>query len=190
MKFNKLTVIKSLGKSKDNHRLWECLCDCGNSYIGYASRIRTEKIKQCKICSIEQLRESKKTHGMKYSSEYSSWVSIKDRCLNPKSKDYHRYGAKGISICSEWANSFEEFFKHIGKKQKGQSVDRIDNTKGYESGNVRWATNSQQQRNKSNSIWVVWNGKNTHISDIAKELNITRGAAIMRYKRGKLCTKE
>jgi hypothetical protein len=190
MKYNKLTVLQSLGKSKDGHRLWECLCDCGNFYIGYASRIKTEKVKQCKTCSIEQIRESKKTHGMKYTTEYSSWVAMKDRCLNSKSKDFFRYGASGITVCKEWQNSFEEFFKHIGKKQKGQSIDRIDNTKGYEPGNVRWANNSQQQRNKNNSIWVLWNGKNTHISDIAKDLGITRGAAIMRHKRGKLCTKE
>jgi len=123
---------------------------------------------------------------IQYSLEYSSWVAMKDRCLNQKSKDYAKYGGKGITIYKEWIDSFEKFYEHIGKKQKGQSIDRIDNTKGYEPGNVRWANNSQQQRNKQNSLWLLWNNKKTHIMDIAKDLGISKGAAHLRWKRGKL----
>jgi|LakMenEpi03Aug12_release.lakeMendotaPanAssembly.Ray.scaffolds.fasta_scaffold784325_2 hypothetical protein len=184
--YNKLTVIQSLGKSKDGHRLWECVCECGKKRIDYASKIRTGKVKNCKDCARNDAANKIKTHGMKYSLEYNSWTCMKDRCLNPKSKDYARYGGKGITIYKEWINSFEKFYEYIGKKEKGQSIDRIDNTKGYEPGNVRWANNSQQQRNKQNSLWLLWNNKKTHINDIAKDLGISRGAACLRWKRGKL----
>ena len=186
MKYGKLTFIKENGKSKDNHILWECLCECNKKYIGYASRIRTGKITQCTFCSNKQMAEKNKTHGMKGSLEYSSWGAMKDRCLNKQSKDYKKYGGRGINIFKEWIDSFESFFTYMGKKEYGQSIDRIDNSKGYIPGNVRWANNSQQQRNKNNSLWVDWNGKRTHINDIAKELNISRGAAHLRYKIGKL----
>ena len=186
MKYNKLTVIQSLGKSADGHRLWECVCDCGNKRIDYASKITTGRTKHCKECSRKEAANKVKTHGMKDSSEYSSWIAMKGRCLNKNHKDYVNYGGKGITICQEWIDSFEEFYKYIGKKQKGQSIDRIDNTNGYEPGNVRWANNSQQQRNKQNSLWVLWNDQKTHIMDIAKELGISKGAAHLRWKRGKL----
>ena len=186
MKYNKLTVIQSLGKSADGHRLWECICDCGNKRIDYASKITTGRTKHCKECSRKETANKVKTHGMKDSSEYSSWIAMKGRCLNKNHKDYVNYGGKGITICQEWIDSFEEFYKYIGKKQKGQSIDRIDNTNGYEPGNVRWANNSQQQRNKQNSLWVLWNDQKTHIMDIAKELGISKGAAHLRWKRGKL----
>jgi len=186
MKYNKLTVIQSLGKSADGHRLWECVCDCGNKRIDYASKITTGRTKHCKECSRKEAANKVKTHGMKDSSEYSSWIAMKGRCLNKNHKDYVNYGGNGIIICKNWIDSFQKFYEYIGKKEKGQSIDRIDNTKGYEPGNVRWANNSQQQRNKQNSLWLLWNDQKTHIMDIAKELGISKGAAHLRWKRGKL----
>lgn len=186
MKYGKLTFIKESGKSADKHILWECLCDCGNTYIGYATKIRNKKIIGCKNCSIISAIEKIKTHGMRKSPEYSSWMSMKDRCLNKNSKDYKRYGGAGIKIFDGWINDFDAFFKHIGKKEKGQSIDRINNKQGYYPNNVRWANNSQQQRNKNNSVFIEWNGKLTHINDVAKELGISRGAAHLRLKRNKL----
>lgn len=126
------------------------------------------------------------THGMRYTSEYTIWNSMKNRCLNPKSKDYPRYGAKGISICQKWIDSFEEFYKDMGKKPDGFSIERIDNNKGYFPENCIWADRSTQQRNKSNSLWIEWKGHLTHIMDVAKDLGISKGAAHLRYKRGKI----
>ena len=186
MKYGKLTFVKVSGKSKDNHIMWECVCDCGSTYIGYASRIRTGDRKQCKKCGDVQTGITNSTHGMRYSKEYSSWQSMKNRCLTKTSKDYPNYGGKGITIYPEWIDSFESFLSHIGKKEFGQSIDRIDNSKGYFPNNVRWANRSTQQRNKDSSLWLDWNGKKTHINDIAAELKISRGAAHLRYKRGKL----
>jgi len=186
MKYNQLTFVDVVGKAQDGHILWKCQCDCGELYIGLASRIKHNRVKSCKNCATLRGADKHKTHGMRHSLEYSTWTAMKDRCLNINSKDYNQYGAKGITIYQEWIDSFEKFYAYMGKKQKGQSIDRIDNNKGYEPGNVRWANNSQQQRNKDCSVWIDWKGKLTHISDIAKELGISKGAAHLRHKRGKL----
>lgn len=80
---------------------------------------------------------------------YKRWKSIKQRCTNPKNPSYKNYGGRGITMCAEWAASFERFFADVGEcPGPGLSLDRIDNDGNYEPGNVRWATNSEQMRNR------------------------------------------
>jgi hypothetical protein len=77
---------------------------------------------------------------------------MKQRCLNQRSRGYQRYGARGISVCDRWL-SFENFLADMGGKPEPQaaySLDRIDGNGNYEPGNCRWATASQQQRNRPN----------------------------------------
>jgi hypothetical protein len=81
---------------------------------------------------------------------------MKARCYNAKASGYDRYGAHGITICDEWRDSFEAFFLCMGPKPSTKhSIDRIDNSKGYEPGNCRWATPTQQSRNRSR-VSLVW----------------------------------
>jgi hypothetical protein len=180
-------IAVSESKSKDGHIKWLCKCSCGDVSEYIATRVRNNRVNQCKQCATKVSAEKIKTHGMRNSKEYSTWSAMKARCIYVESKDFYRYGGKGIFICSEWANSFEAFFEHIGPAPSNQhSIDRIDNLKGYEPNNVRWATKTQQQRNKSNSVYVT-NGKNVfHINDVATKFGISRGAAHLRLKRGTL----
>lgn len=156
MKYGKLTFIGHFGTSPDKHILWKMICDCGNERIAMATRVRQGAIFQCHACATQAGAEANKKHGMRNTSEYTSWQSMKRRCLSETDKDYKKYGAKGITICKEWIDSFECFFNDMGRKPKGSSLDRIDNTKGYYKENCRWATDSQQQRNKRNSrVWLI-----------------------------------
>lgn len=91
-----------------------------------------------------------KKHGMYNTPEYNAWRAARQRCTNPGNPRYVDYGGRGIIMAEEWAVDFTAFFGHIGPRQPGMTLDRIDNDRGYEPGNVRWATPSQQQMNRRN----------------------------------------
>lgn len=89
---------------------------------------------------------------------YRSWKSMKRRCLNKKSQEYSRYGGKGITICQKWTDSYEAFLADMGPRpSRDHSIDRIDNKKGYEPNNCRWATQVQQNQNRDISIFTDYN---------------------------------
>jgi hypothetical protein len=88
-----------------------------------------------------------KTHGKSRSPLYSTWVYMVQRCTNPKASHYRDYGGRGITICDRW-RTFTNFLADMGPRPDGLTLDRIDNDGNYEPGNCRWATRSEQQRNK------------------------------------------
>lgn len=91
----------------------------------------------------------KKLKHSRSSTEYSSWTNMKYRCYNKNCPQYEHYGARGITVCDRWLNSFDDFYDDMGKKpDKSMSLDRIDVNGNYEPSNCRWATSQQQSRNK------------------------------------------
>jgi hypothetical protein len=83
---------------------------------------------------------------------FMRWETMKSRCHNPNNPAYKDYGGRGIEVCTEWRDSFDLFFQYVSSlehfNEPGRSIDRIDNNDGYRPGNVRWATASEQARNK------------------------------------------
>ena len=147
--------VVSYSHQNKNHAMWNCLCECGNERIVSGSSLRGGLSKSCGCYNMDKLM-AKGTHKMSKSSEYYTYNNMLDRCYNEKNTAYANYGGRGISVCQEWINSFEQFIKDVGAKPStNHSLDRIDNSKGYSKENCKWATKLEQGNNKRNNVIVL-----------------------------------
>lgn len=154
----RLKIKELVGRHPTRRTLiWAADCSCGNQIEVAAAELSVGDTKSCGCLFIEARKErneifakENKTHGMAGTREQMAWKRIKQRCCNPNSKEYEKYSK--IGICEEFKESFLNFYNHIGPIPDGLegrvSVDRIDNTKGYVLGNVRWSNDEGQARNK------------------------------------------
>lgn len=117
---------------------------------------------------------------------YRTWVQIKQRCSNPKTQHYHRYGGRGITMHLGWAADFSLFLRDVGDPpEPGVTLDRIDNNRGYEPGNVRWVGRKEQANNRENNIRVTYEGETLTLSQWADKLGLTYKLLASRWKAGK-----
>jgi len=154
-----MKIIQSKVK-KDKWYSWYSIyeCHCGKQTLVKDSAVRQGQ----KSCGCTRTI----THGLSSSPEFQAWSSIKKRCLKPNNNQYKDYGARGISICKEWKNSFEDFYKDMGPRPSlKHSIDRIDNNKGYSKENCRWATMSEQNLNKRNSRKLSFNNETKSLTE-------------------------
>lgn len=113
------------------------------------------------------------THGRSKAPEYRVRSMMIQRCTNPKREAFKNYGARGISVCPRWLESFSAFYEDVGPRPtSSHTLERIDNNVGYEPGNVCWATRSEQNNNSSHNRWVEFNGKRQTMTQWSKEVGI------------------
>lgn len=170
----------------DGYR-WKMKCVCGVEKEVRSQDIRMGTSKSCGCISTGGKGGLKnKTHGTDYGSKlYRAWRNAKNRCFNPKTEKYKTYGAEGITMYSGWANSYEEFAAYIGEPPGPEySLDRIENSKGYEPGNVRWATPEEQMENRACTLRISFEGVEVPLTKVAKALGIDYGTLAYRYRKG------
>lgn len=137
----RLTVVAESG---DGQTL-QCFCDCGRPHT--LNRDAWKKTRSCGCLRRDHAASLNTQHGMTGSPTYISWQGMIRRCTNPSAADYHRYGGRGITVCQRWRD-FSAFLEDMGERPAGLTLDRIDNNRGYEPGNCRWSTVTEQNRNR------------------------------------------
>lgn len=125
------------------------------------------------------------TAGKKQPPEYQIWSQIKQRCFNKKHPKYRLYGKRGIDMDPRWRASYVTFIAEVGPRpRKGFTIERIDNSKGYWPGNVRWATPKEQNRNKRTNRVIKVNGQNVCVSQAAETAVMDRRRVRERLESG------
>ena len=150
LKFNRLTAIECVGTNKNREKMWKCKCDCGNTSFVRFSALSHGLTKSCGCLQRENAKKANTKHGLSNTRIYKIWEDMKNRCYQKSYHAYKHYGGRGISICEEWAESFQTFYdwaKTHGYKDD-LSIDRIDVNGNYSPNNCRWATQKTQIQNR------------------------------------------
>lgn len=150
--FHRLTILAALPR-ESGWQFYQCRCSCGKELAVAGTFLHRGLRKSCGCQQREVVGKLKYKHGgaagERKSREYRSWSAIKTRCFNPKTRSYADYGGRGITMCPQWVASFETFLADVGRCPSPELLlDRIDNDKGYEPGNMRWTTRTVQNNNQ------------------------------------------
>lgn len=163
-------------------------CQCGKEFKQAISLVKREKITSCGCRMISGIKRRKyPTIGLAVDTEeYSIWRQMRDRCINPNNKKYADYGGRGISVFEPWMNNFEFFYAYVGPRPSiNHSLDRYPDANGnYEPGNVRWATDTEQARNKRSNHIIEYNGVSACIGEWSEKLGLRRNIIWVRLNRG------
>lgn len=166
--------------------VWVCRCDCGNEVAVFAQNLMRGRTLSCGCYNNEVRGKQSKTHGETDTRLYGIWCSMKRRCHNPHDTGYFRYGARGITVCDEWRNSYESFRDWAVSHGYGDglTIDRRDNEKGYGPDNCRWATATEQANNRGKTFFVMHDGKYLPLSEWARLTGIKYGTLYYRLASG------
>ena len=168
---------------------WRCRCDClkRTERIVLGGSLKSGKSTSCGCVHKEQMMGNKlgTKHGQRHTKLYEVWLSMKQRCSNPKSQYYRLYGGKGVTVCKEWKNfvSFYEWAISNGYKD-GLTIERKDSTKGYNPYNCKWATKKEQANNTERNHYITYNGETHTMAQWAEITGMTYETIRKRIKRG------
>jgi len=188
--FGKLTVIGVGQSGYLNRSQSKCVCDCGSIGEFDNNRLRRGKVQSCGC------KKPVPKHGRSGDPIHNVWGEVVQRCTNPKSTSYSRYGERGVTICDAWRD-FAVFLADMGDRPSdNHSIDRIDNDGNYSCGkcsnciqngwslNCRWATPEEQANNKRNNLVVTVDGKSMTAAQWEKTTGVSQKKIRQRISRG------
>lgn len=182
---SRLSVLEELPGKKVR-----CRCSCGAEIVAKKWNVETGHTRSCGCLSKEvaaaAVRAMNTKHGKHRTPVWLAWRNMHDRCRNDKNTAYHNYGGRGIRVCERWSD-FSAFFTDMGEPTSDDhSLDRINVNGNYEPGNCRWATVTEQQRNRRDTRFVTAFGETKSAADWAEDsrCKVSRDRIYYRLDRG------
>lgn len=169
-RFGRLLVI-GLAPRLHGRIAWMCVCDCGTYRTVCAKTLRNGMTQSCGCLKIERTIEARTKHNMCSTPTYCSWQGMITRCTNPNQKSFKNYGGRGITISPE-LRTFEGFYKVLGERPQGLTLERRDTNKGYTVENTYWANKKTQANNTRANRMLTFNGKTQSLAQWSEELGI------------------
>lgn len=159
--------------------MWNCICDCGNTTTVMASNLLRGNSRSCGCKNREELIALSTTHNQRHTRLYGVWTNIKSRCYNANSTSYSKYGARGISMCDDWKDSFEKFSEwayangYDDSAARGEcTIDRIDVNGDYCPENCHFVNAQSQANNRRNTLSLTVHGETHTLAEWAEIRNI------------------
>lgn len=172
-KFGKLFAVERVVSDKGRTK-FICTCDCGNQSTVAGSDLVSGNTTSCGCVKAKTGLTSNLLHGGasgEFSGAYRSWRSMKQRCLNPSSRGWSEYGAKGVKVCDRWL-TYENFVSDMGERPEGYSLERLDVFGDYTPENCKWIPVQEQARNKRNTVRYLYEGKVVIQAELARLLGL------------------
>lgn len=182
-RFGRLVVTSTDGA------MWSVRCDCGTEKsVRRKEVLRSARgLRSCGCLQREAVartgRERNRTHGMKGTPTYRSWTALRNRCMNPRNPAFPNYGGRGIFVAERWSE-FENFLADMGERPEGSTIDRIDNSRGYEPGNCRWASVKEQSRNRRSNNVIEHEGRAMTLVEWSAATGLSRSLIAYRLRAG------
>lgn len=191
-RFGRLTVLSLRNRASRvplRRTTWTCQCDCGTVVDVEAGKLASGHTQSCGCYMRERASQANLRHGQSShpnggnaTKEYNTWMLMLRRCHKVGSQDYAQYGGRGITVCERW-HTFDLFFSDMGAAPSpSHSIERLDNERGYEPGNCKWATPKEQRRNQRRAVLIEFAGKSQTPMEWATETGISHKRIHARMK--------
>lgn len=193
-KFGRLTVIRFLQpqEREDSRRPWLCQCKCGNICQVEGNKLRSGHTQSCGCIINEKIGNLNKKYQYSNKRLYSVYSQMIERCTDESNAKYKNYGGRGITVCEEWRENYDNFAEwafnsgYDAKAKYNQcTLDRIDVNKGYSPDNCRWVSVTVQQNNRRNNVFVEHNGEKHTIAEWSRIFGVTYSKLQHGIKQGR-----
>lgn len=184
--FGRMTILRCAGRDSNGIKMAACLCICGNEKTVRMADLRSGKIVGCGCVAREALIKRNTKHEKCGSITFICWIKMRERCLDKNCKEYPAYGGRGIGIHLPWIDSFETFLRDVGERPSLlHSLDRFPDQNGnYEPGNIRWATNKEQARNRRTNRLLKLGDMVLCVSEWAERMEVSPQTLFNRLNLG------